>query len=575
MNVNVLSFKMTISMLKMQDIGAIGLMAVVGGCGLIYEYAISHYAGIVLGQVDKAIYLVIGVMLVASGIGAALSGKVFKNPYTGFAYTEILVAISGSVAVLLTAGAYALATVIPAKIASIYGLDPATFAGSTEVIMSSVSALPVIFGFIVGFLIGMEIPLIVRIREDMYGSAIKDNFGTMYGADYAGAGIGAALWVFVMLGMNINDASWMTASVNVFAGMIFVAMFRKRFTKSQFRKIIYLNLLAVLIVSLVASFGKGMHKDFESIMYSSGIEYSFNTKMQHISVSKRKAADGDIYRLYINGKTQFSSDDEGIYHDMLTFPVMEYSKSRENVLIIGGGDGLALRNVLKYNDVKKVTLVDLDKGLIDFFSKEMTGEDGKVMNDYFLKLNERSFSSEKLSLVFGDAFIEIQKMRLKKSRFDVIIVDLPDPSHPNLNKLYSTVFYGVLNELLNEGGGIVVQSTSPYHARKTFVSIMKTFEAVGMNPSQYHHNVPSFSEWGWTMAFKNVPSAKDVISMNPKEFNSSWITHDILKGSFAFGKNFYSDKSKIKANYLSGYTAYNYYQNDWNLDKGVGTFLPH
>jgi len=564
-----------ITRLKVQDYSAIALMAVVGGCGLIYEYAISHYAGIVLGQVDKAIYLIIGVMLVASGLGAALSGRVFKNPYTGFAYTEVLVAISGSVAVLLTAGAYALATVIPAKIASIYGLDPALFAGSTEMIMTSVSFLPVFFGFIVGFFIGMEIPLIVRIREDMYGNEIKDNFGTMYGADYVGAGVGAGLWVYVMITMNINDASWMTASVNIFAGIVFVLMFAKNFTKKQLVTIASFNILALMIIMLVASFGKEMHKDFESMMYSGGLEYSFNTGKQHISVSKRKVKDGDIYRFYINGKTQFSSDDEAIYHDMLVYPVMEYSRSRKNVLIIGGGDGLALRNVLKYDDVKKVTLIDLDKGLIDFFSKEMKDESGKVINDYFLRLNEHSFSSDKLALIFGDAFIEIQKMRLKKSRFDVIIVDLPDPSHPNLNKLYSTVFYGVLNELLNDGGGIVVQSTSPYHARKTFVSIMNTFEEAGMSPSQYHHNVPSFSEWGWTMAFKNVPSAKDVVLSNPKEFDFSWITHDILVGSFAFGKNFYSDKDKIKANHLSGYTAYNYYQNDWDLDKGVGTFLPH
>lgn len=559
--------------IKTRDYIIIGLMALVAACGLIYEYAVSHYAGIVLGQIDKAIYGIIGVMLVSSGIGAALSGKVFKDPYKGFVITELLVAFFGAVSVLITATVYALSTEMPKVLANIYGLEPEVFTASVSALMYGASLMPVVFGFIIGFLIGMEIPLIVRIREDMYGAFIKDNFGTMYGADYAGAGVGAAVWVFVMLSMSINSASWMTASMNVLAGIVFTFIFLDKFSKSARSWILIANLFVIATVAFVGICGEKIHKNLESMMYSDGIEYSLNTKFQHISISKRKSKAGPVYKLYINGKTQFSSDDEGIYHDMLVYPVMEYAKSHENVLIIGGGDGLAARNVLSYDDVKSVTLIDLDPQLIHFFKSPVI-HNGRVINDYFLELNKHSFSDKRMHFVFGDAFVELQKMRLERKRFDVVIVDLPDPSHPNLNKLYSTVFYGALSELLNDGGGIVVQSTSPYHARKTFISIGKTFEAAGMHGyAQYHHNVPSFGEWGWTIWFKGMGDTKSLIDSYRKDFPSSWLTYDIFQGSLAFGKKFYFDIDTINPNHLSGYTAYQYYQNDWQIDKGIGTFL--
>ena len=177
------------------------------------------------------------------------------------------------------------------------------------------------------------------------------------------------------------------------------------------------------------------------------------------------------------------------------------SARHDNILIIGGGDGLALRDVLQWQP-KKVTLVDLDTELIELF-KNPHEKLPLALANAIEDLNAASLRDKRVDIIAADAFIAIDKLLQSRQTFDAIIVDLPDPSHPDLNKLYSVNFYARLKQLLAGDGLIGIQSASPYHAKNAFISIGKTVQAAGYSTvQQYHDNVPSFGEWGWTIASK-------------------------------------------------------------------------
>ena len=276
-----------------------------------------------------------------------------------------------------------------------------------------------------------------------------------------------------------------------------------------------------------------------------------------------------IVSMFINGRSQFASNDEAIYHSMLVSPVMHASASHKNILIIGGGDGLALRDVLRWQP-ESVDLVDIDKSIIDFFTYPHS-ENGEVNNQALLDLNQHAFSDKRVHIHYGDAFNKVDSFIQEGRLYDAIIVDLPDPSHPDLNKLYSARFYAKLKVLLAGDGAMVVQSTSPYHAKNTFMSIGKTVNYAGFkNVEQYHQNVPSFGEWGWTIATKNGISAKARLHQLEKlEVEDGWSTLGLLLAAFEFNSNFYEELDTIKINRINNQAAYQYHQADWEKQQGI------
>jgi len=538
------------------------MVGLIASCGLIYEYLISHYSGIVIGVVDKAIYGIIGIMLVAMGVGAAFAGRCIKDNYTSFVVLESVISITGSTAGLFLGASYAISYWIPESLYISMGLENNIFANLSGILSKTVSLLPYIAAFIMGFLIGMEIPILTSAREEFINSTKSENFSIMYGSDYAGAGIGAAVWVLWMLSLDVNTSSVIVSATNIFAGIIFLIVFWK---KIQYKKsIILLKSFSILTVTLVSIFGTSIHRDFEDMLYKDNVIYSFNTHYQHITITEMDNKGNNVYSLFINNKLQFSSSDERLYHELLVQPVMNMNKKHEKVLLIGGGDGLALREIFKWNDVKSVTMLDLDDKLINFFSKPVYKGD-KQINKKFIELNNNSFADKRLHLMLGDAYNNIDKI---KDKFDVVIVDLPDPGNPNLNKLYSTSFYKKINRVMDIHGAMVIQSTSPYHAKNTFLSIRKTVESSKFPyVNQYHHNIPSFGEWGWTIATKD--GIDPLYSVRHTFKNTDWLNKGVFKASFEFGKGFLSYYNSIKENHLDGYVIYDYYKNDWNKSFGI------
>ncbi len=555
---------------RQHDFVLFAIMGILAGCGLIYEYLLSHYAGRILGAVEQVIFAMIGVMIVAMGLGA-FAARIFKSYFNAFVWLEVSIALIGVSSVLVLAMTTALANILPQILMETFLLPPDLIPRGGMILWAHKIAtiMPYLVGFILGFLIGMEIPLIASIRETIYGEHVAHNAGSVYGADYIGAGIGAAIWVLFMLSLPPTTAAVITASVNLLIGLLFYSVYRKRIRLGTW--VVSAHLLVAGVVVAIAINGIDWDNAMEDLLYKDKVIFSYNTEYQHVTITERimDPTKPKIVSMFINGRSQFASNDEVIYHAMLVAPVMHASARHDNILIIGGGDGLALRDVLRWQP-QSVDLIDIDTAVVEFFTTPRI-EEGKVINQALLDLNQHAFSDPRVQTHFGDAFLKVDELIQQQRLYDVIIVDLPDPSHPDLNKLYSARFYAKLKTLLTGDGAMVVQSTSPYHAKSTFLSIGKTVQYAGfMHVEQYHHNVPSFGEWGWTIATKNGVSARARLAQKDRlEINDGWSTRGVLLAAFEFNRHFFDQLESIKVNRINNQAAYQYHKADWEKQQGI------
>lgn len=556
------------------DILLILAMAILAGCGLVYEYLLSHYAGRVLGVMESTIYTMIGLMIVSMGLGAFAARKV-RCAFNGFVYLELIIALLGASSILIIGGLIAITQIMPNLIAEMFSLPPDMIPKGGLFKQLSFIAVnsPYFFGVVLGFLIGMEIPLIARIREEIHNKHLANNLGTIYGADYIGAGIGAAIWVIFLLSIDISKAAALTASLNLIAGAFFVLRYwHKLFWRKTF---LGLHLALACIIVLMFNYGNHWLNQMNSLLYLDKVVHVQKTRYQQLTFTERYlgvnagTAQSSIINFYLNGRLQFSSFDEHIYHDYLVAPVLAGSARHEKILIVGGGDGLALRDVLKYQP-KQVTLIDLDSELIDIFKTPEQHLNSNLASK-ISHLNNRSLQDKRVTILRNDAFIMVNNLIEIGEVFDAIIVDLPDPSHPDLNKLYSVNFYAKLKQLLSGDGLIAIQSTSPYHAKDSFISIGKTLKAANFaHVQQYHDNVPSFGEWGWTIGSKagKSPLAR-LNDLNELAVKHSWLNLEILKSAFIFPNDFYINKEKIDINTLGSHTLYQLHQKAWKAQQGL------
>ena len=550
------------------DLTVLSILAIGAGCGLVYEYLLSHYAGRVLGVMDVAIFGIISVMMVFMGVGAFLARNI-ANPYAGFAWLEVLLALLGSISVLLIGGLFALSGLFPRILMDTFGLT-ADLAptGSLVASMQEIARVsPYLVGALLGTMIGMEIPLISEIRADIHNQVLKHNMGSVYGIDYVGAGVGAILWLGAMLAMDVSLAGALTASANLAVGMLFFFLFKHRIPWRG--PLLAAQVLTALVIIQVYDKGADWSATMEDLLYKDEVVLRLNTRYQRLVVTERimDPAKPKVLTFYLNGRTQFASNDEHIYHAMLTYPALAASARHDRILVVGGGDGLAVRDILRWNP-EKVTLLDLDEELVRLFRDPMQGP---VDNHRLLEINRGSFRDPRVEFRFGDAFLSVDQLLHEEALFDAIVVDLPDPSHPDLNKLYSSRFYAKLRGLLAGDGAMVVQSTSPYHARNTFISIGNTVRHAGFaQVDQYHTNVPSFGEWGWTIATKNGKSGPQRLAeLQALPVDDGWTTKGLLLAAFEFEKGFYDNRDSIDVNRLGTLVAYRYHYSDWQREMGI------
>lgn len=189
--------------------------------------------------------------------------------------------------------------------------------------------------------------------------------------------------------------------------------------------------------------------------------------------------------LIIDGKVQSTLYDEYIYHELLVHPLLlSLENPPSDVLILGGGEGATLREVLKYKSVKKVTMVDIDSKVIEFARK------------YLNEWHQGAFDDPRTNLIIGDGYKFIHETNEK---YDAIILDLTDPIKGSTSyKLYTKEFYEDLKSILNNKGGIVTQATSPSFSLEVFVTIYNTIKEVfGKASAAYTYMASYDGLWGF------------------------------------------------------------------------------
>ena len=443
------------------EVALLASVFVVAACGLVYELAAGTLASYLLGDSILQFSTVIGSYLFAMGVGSWLSRYFERQLVAQFLRIELLVGLVGGA---MPAALFALQSLaLPSFRVALYG-----------------------FVLAIGILVGLEIPLVLRIlKRSVQGAhgGLKTLVSQVLTFDYLGAlavSIAFPLVLVPQLGLIRTGALFglMNAGVAVWALWLFRAELRGLAAHATAAAATVAALVALFVAADLATSWA------EDRFYGDQVLYSETSAYQRVVVTGGHTG----VRLYLNGNLQFHSRDEYRYHEALVHPALAAHGAPRRVLVLGGGDGMAVREILKYQSVERVTLVELDPHMTTLFST----------SPLLRELNGDSLRSPKVKIVNADAFSWLEND--DGETFDAIVVDFPDPTNFSIGKLYTRTFYELLERHLAASGYAVVQTTSPLIARKSFWTVATTIEAAGLTAVPYHAHVPSFGEWGFIVA---------------------------------------------------------------------------
>ncbi|GMQ58102.1 polyamine aminopropyltransferase [Vallitalea sediminicola] len=484
-------------------------------CGIIYELIIGAISSYLLGDSVKQYSITIGLYMSAMGIGSYITKKFKRNLFDVFVVIELTIGLVGGISAVLLFAAY----------------------GYTKVY------LPVMYIIIItiGILVGLEIPILTRIIEEKENN-LRMTLANVLSFDYIGALIGSVAFPLILLPhLGYIKTAFLVGFINIIVANIIIYKYSEHIKRIDVLKVVAALFALIIIVGFVTA--DSTADKIEDSFYRDQIIYRKQTKHQRIVVTKHR----DDLRLFLNGNVQFSSQDEYRYHESLIHPAMTLAKERKEILILGGGDGLAAREILKYDDVENITLVDLDKEVVDFCKS----------NPLVESLNNKSLDNEKVNVINQDAYKFLENT---DNKYDVIIVDLPDPNNEALNKLYTNIFYRLIYNKLDDGGMVAIQSTSPYYAEQAYWCIRKTVESEGFYTTGYHLYVPSFGDWGFTLASNQEFKKEDINLAVPTKY----LNDDMVKALFVFADDEKKSKDKVQINSLTNPVLFGYYEKAWD-----------
>lgn len=430
---------------------------VVSTCGLIYELICGTLASYLLGDSVTQFSTIIGIYLFSMGVGSYLSKFIDKKLIETFIQIELLIGMLGGFSALLLFMAF-------------------------EYVQHF---RPLLYGmvFLVGCCVGLEIPLMMRILKAHY-TDFKDLVSKVFTFDYIGALLASLLFPLLLVPhLGLVRSALLFGLINTSVALLAIRSFKDSLkdTRYWYGK----TLGCMVILSVTFGFSHTLTTFAEAHNYEGKIVYSKSTPYQRIVLTRNQ---NDI-RLFLNGNLQFSSRDEYRYHEALVHLGLSQIESPKKVLVLGGGDGLAVREILKYPSIEHITLVDLDPAMTKLFQSI----------PMLCQLNQNALQSPKVQIINTDAFLWL---RANQQQFDFVVVDFPDPSNFSLGKLYTSAFYRQLYAALNEQGMAVIQSTSPLVARKSYWCIASTLESVGFYVKPYVTYVPAFGLWGYHLVAK-------------------------------------------------------------------------
>jgi spermidine synthase len=498
------------------------------GCaGIVAEFVLSTMATYLLGNAIFQWTMVMSLMLFAMGVGSRISrffrGRLLDTFITVEFCLSVLCALSAAVAYSISAYTNYTGLVIYAQ------------------------------ATIIGCLIGLEIPLVTRLNEAY--EELRINISGVLEKDYYGSLLGGLIFAFFALPyLGLTYTPILLGAVNFSVASLLLWRF---FSLLERKKLLIASFIGILIfLTGLTILAKPIIRYGEQRKYRDKIVYAEQTRYQKIVMTQWKS----YYWLYINGQEQFSTFDEYRYHEPLVHPAMKLSPDISHVLILGGGDGLALREVLKYNQVKTVTMADLDPAMTGLAKK----------HPILLEINDGSMNSPKVNTVNTDAawFLE-QDDHL----YGVVIADLPDPDSIDLMHVYSENFYQMIQNHLIEGGILVTQATSSFFSHKAFLCILKTVRAAGFSAIAYHNQIPTMGQWGWVLGIKKKNFSENYLKQRFLELDFSdiptrFLNNDAVISMAHFGKGIVDESimAEIDINSELSPMLYRYYlQGSWGV----------
>lgn len=484
---------------------------VIASCGLAYELIAGALSSYLLGDSVTQFSTVIGTYLFAMGAGSWLSKYITRDLIGRFIQIELMVGLLGGFSAI---GLFLVFTWLGGPFKLVLYLA--------------------VFG--VGVLVGLEIPLVMRILKREL--AFKDLVSQVLTFDYLGALAVSILFPLVLAPqIGMVRTGLLFGVLNVAVALWALHLFRDQLPSRRWLAVQSWTVFGLLAAGFA---GAGQLTTIaETHLYADDIIHAETTPYQRLVVTRWR----DDLRLFINNNLQFSSHDEYRYHEALVHPGLASLPGAKRVLVLGGGDGLAVREILKYPNVEAVTLVDLDPAMTDLFSKAPA----------LVALNQGALSSPKVTVVNADA---LQWLEESREYFDFVVIDFPDPANYALGKLYTSAFYRLLEKRLSARGLIVVQSTSPLYARQSYWCVVTTLESVGLKTAPYHALVPSFGEWGYIIAGRQEFTIPTVDRKKTR-----FLTSEILPGLFDFP----ADMARLPAevNQLNNQVLVRTFEEEW------------
>ena len=497
-------------------LGAVFLCA---ACGLVYELALITLGQYLVGGSVYSTSLVLGVFVCAMGLGSFASKPLLPRAAVGFAAVELALALAGGLSVLGLYAAYSwLDLYTPALIAT---------------------------SVVVGGLIGAEIPLLMsllqRIRAQDAGEATAD----LFAVDYVGALAGGLAFPFLLLPVfgQVRGAV-VVAVVNLCAAVVIVVLLRDALSPRARRAVTAGVVAVALALGLAGVTASRFLVTARQALYDDPVVVALRSDYQDIVLTQARGTD-DV-RLFLDGDLQFASADEHRYHEALVHPAV--LPGARSVLVLGGGDGLAAREVLRHRSVERVVEVELDPEVL-----RLARTDPRMV-----RANGGALDDPRVEVVVDDA---MRWLRTTDQVFDAVVVDMPDPDAPATAKLYSQEFYGLAARALAPGGRLVVQAGSPYFAPEAFWCIEATVAATGLVPTAYHVDVPSFGDWGFVLAARGaapVPSVDPAVADRLR-----FLDGDVLAAATVFPRDRGRDRYRVSVSTLDRPRILEYAARGW------------
>ncbi|GAB1540575.1 polyamine aminopropyltransferase [Scytonema sp. NUACC21] len=436
--------------------------AISSASGLAVELLLGTLASYLVGNQALAYGIAVGGFLAAMGAGSYLSRFVAAKVEGRFLQNQLLLAF-----VQVELAIAPLTALLPLGLFALFVLDGSIWLGL------------VLVTILLGLLSGLEVPILTRLVELSEG--VREALAGVLALDYLGALIGSLLFPVLLL-------PWLGMFPTAFILGAFPAfmVFAIGRTFPQLRRWGYLGLMVGVLLCTLAPIAVPISNNLENNLYKAPIIKRVQTPYQRIVLTRQ----GQDVRLFLNGDLQFSTLDEYRYHEALVHPAMSATPNRKRVLVLGAGDGMAVREVLKWREVEHVVLIELDPTVVKLASR----------HPQLVQVNNKALTDPRVEVINADAFTKAPAL---DETFDVIIADFPDPDQETLAKLYSDGFYRRLLGRLADTGVLVTQASSPFFAPKVIGCVAVTLAQTGLPVHPYVVDVPSFGPWGFVMASRN------------------------------------------------------------------------